>query len=456
MARLAAAVALLLTVAGCAAPTATADSDAAGADDVDIVVQGGGLAVDANRTFVRVQAVLGTAVREPRVVFVRSDAELAAGLGDRAYPEFYRLLGITRPVRGPGEIETTGYTRGPDAVYLNERIAANRTAAEVVLAHEYVHAVQYRSGAVETVRRELGISQWSAVTGVPLDTWITYLSVLEGGAVYATDAYWRAHVRTGERPGATLVRRYRAATGGAQLVLAPYYFGRRYVESRVDSPTALGRVYRRPPRTSEQVLHGLRPGEEPPAPLSVTVADGAWRENGSRTTAGELFVRVTLGTELDREVAARGADGWGNDTRIRFARDGAYGYAWVLRWDDAAEAAEFADAFRTYLDRRATRTDDGWYDGGTAFELVRAGDRTVVAFLGPRAFVRAATASGDRDVTVRLRERQREQERDDDAHGEHQEADADLSRGVGALGGGRALVHVAGGPGSRPGPGVGR
>ena len=124
-------------------------------------------------------------------------------------------------------------------------------------------------------------------------------------------------------------------------------------------------------------------------------------ERGIRDRLGEAFLRVALATELDDERAARAAGGWGNDTRIAFNDEsGARSYAWVVRFDAAANASTFDEAVGTYLDRRTgsgplvdDRPGRRWSgtvdDRRVAYRLVRTDDRTAVLLLGEPGFVDA-------------------------------------------------------------------
>jgi hypothetical protein len=165
----------------------------------------------------------------------------------------------------------------------------------------------------------------------------------------------------------------------------------------------------------------LHPGvEEGPVPLRIRLQnerEGVWRETFAppRARVGEAFLRVMLATELDDERATRAAAGWGNDTRIAFNNEsGARSYAWVIRFDDAANASEFDAAVEDYLRGRTgkgsladNRTGREWtttLDGrSVAYRLRRTDDRTAVLLLGTPAFVDPDTTTvreADRGVVV--------------------------------------------------------
>jgi len=110
-------------------------------------------------------------------------------------------------------------------------------------------------------------------------------------------------------------------------------------------------------------------------------------------------VRTALAANLSVERASRAAAGWGNDSLVTFRRPdgGASSYAWVLRWDTASDADEFAAALGDSLSARGTALDDGgWQVAGVHAALHRPAARTTVLVAGTDGFVdeTAVTAAG--------------------------------------------------------------
>lgn len=443
--RAAVAVALLLVVAGCSAPTAqsppetatptpevasspatesapgTTDDSAAAADSTptttptstprdpqslaasyDVEVRDGELPVDPALVFARLQVLLGTEATPPEAVLIEPDEEM--GFGTATYPAFYRLFGIHVPDGRNRTLTAAGYVRDPSYVHLNAELTDNATATESVLAHESVHVVQFETGQAHSAQ---AVIVGDDLRGVTTDDRQTYFAVIEGTAVHAERAYWRKYIGTGPDPAGRLAEGYRESEGAPKLGFARYRFGFAYVDARAASTREHGRVYEEPPRTSEELLHHLPPGSEPSAALNLSNA-GEWEERrGYRDRMGELWLRVVLATELNESAAAAGADGWGADEKRGYVRDGQRGFAWVLRWDDPANATEFHEVFARYLDERATRTDDArWVDEDAAtgepatFRLVWVDDRTVAVLAGDEAFVDAATLRTENGTVV--------------------------------------------------------
>jgi hypothetical protein len=404
----------LIAVAGCSAPTsspadtpapatpsaagpATPDTATPGAttdapppastgDEATIPVVGGRLGTDQDRVFRRVTAQLGVDARPPDRIRIVDPAETRT---DPRPPAFLRVLGA----RSPPGAGFAAQTVGTDLIRIN-RSVATRPRIEGVLAHEYVHVVQNQ--------RNVSGRMFPAWDGVPygVEQRLLVLSVKEGAATYAADRYQRANTDTVPQ-GTRYGRFYRQRdTAGGRYFMAPYWYGYRYVADRVAGGDTLASVYDRPPRTTEAIVHRLEPGAEPPANLSVAVTAERWRP-ADRRRVGELGTRIALSASLNASRAAAGADGWGNDTLVPFARGSERGYAWVLRWDDAANESEFRAAFTTALDEQGDRTDDGWRDGDTAFRVRTDGNRTTTVFAGPPEFVRNASVDVGRRVRVR-------------------------------------------------------
>ena len=346
-----------------------------------VQVSGGDLPVDQTEVFWQVQQLLGTDV-EPQPVEVRNLTE-RQGYQPGSAPLF-RYLGVGNLSVDAGE--PGGLTTQTGKVYVHP---GDGTPSEVerVMAHEFVHLVQYRSNMLP----------WLSEIDQPRlthDLLQTRLALIEGGAVYATDAYADDHLDDVD-PADRMADRYENGTPSAKYFYARYHLGHEYVEGRIDSPEDLPDVYEERPNTTEQVIHGYAPDEEPPAPLAVSAnATGEWSQT-QNNTMGELFTRVVLQTELDADPARSAATGWGNDVLYGFTTGGeAPGFAWTVRMDSASEADEFASAAEEFADRRGERSDG-------EFRVVRAGDETAVLLFGNPAFVESASLSGSNaNVTV--------------------------------------------------------
>jgi len=390
-------VALVLVLAGCAADsaafrttqpettvndTATTERPTTTAVEVteeySVNVRGEELPVDPNSTFARVQSLVGTDVR-PQTVTVIDGSSREADAGYYADRSFFDIMGL----------EATDYsTDGASGVtYADGQVritTRNASDAEVerVLAHEFTHTVQMRSGMTADLDS-------MAYTRRTTDYAMTRQALVEGGAVYVTDAYAERFQSDTVRQSNRVAAEYERGPAGNRYLWAPYHFGYQYVSDAIDSPDELSSVYENHPETTEQLLHGETPEAEPPAELELgTDATGDWYRTEA-DTKGELVTRIVLRSELAKGVSTTAATGWGNDRAFVYehaSRDET-AVAWAVRWDSATEADEAQAAFEAYADRRASGDD-------VAVRVERVTSETLVVFAGSDEFVESARADG--------------------------------------------------------------
>lgn len=393
----------LVLLAGCVAPTAQPAAEPG--EDTGITVENGSYAVDHEQLFDRLQTLKGTDVEPPKTVRA-SVPEGGTPASAGGLPAFADAVGFERgPVETSADIGT-GYVTGLGTVVAAPPENATRDDERLLLAHELTHYVQLRNDRPEQLGGELD----SRTT----DGAFVQRAIVEGAAVYTTDAYLDRYGETDTRNSPVYDDVLATLPPGHELRygLAQYRYGTVYVADRVDSPAELSAVYADPPTTSRQVIHGLNPDEAEPATLDIAVETGGdWREVGT-DRMGEAFLRYALESELDADRAATIAAGWRWDSLRIVESDGGAGasYAWVHRWDDADAADAFVDAMGTYLDGRASTTDRGvatehrWQlpDGTNAAIAAVSPEATVLLF-GSDTFLDAAELTGtDDEVTVTL------------------------------------------------------
>ena len=344
----------------------------------DVVVRED-LPVDANRTFARVRQLLD-ARTEPPTVEVYSGPTTGGTISAFGQDAFENVLGIgpPRPV-DDSTLQVGGLTMPTGTVYLVPR-AGRSAEIERTLAHEFTHTVQFSQDARWEISRALPADRRDTADGTLVER-----SVLEGAAVYTASEYARRYQPRFPTEKTQIDRLYGNASAGTKLYWAAYHHGAEYVRSRADAPSDLTSVYRSPPATTEQLLHG---NGDDPARLRVYAADGEskWYVD-TRDSRGELFVRVALGTELPATTARQAATGWGNDEVLVFDGGAGRNFVWVTRWDDAANASEFAAAADRFLDGHASPDGEHWDNDLGTYELDRIGDRTVVLLAGTDRFV---------------------------------------------------------------------
>jgi len=358
-----------------------------------VQVTGDDAPVEAGRVFARVERVLGTQADPPDVRVAGDFGGGSRSIGQQDDP-FEEQLGIGPPQRvseAEGAVQVGGATFPSGDVTIAD-LGGTPRDFERTLAHEYAHVVQFDLGAMEWVTDGIPAERRDTTDGQ-----LTEQSVVEGGATYLATQYGLRYMQDFNTETTQILRLYRNGTAGTRLLWAPYLYGSLYIENRIDSPGLLWTVYRLPPDTTEQVLHG---GHDDPAPLDVestTDYGDEWTVE-ERDSRGELFTRIALRTQLDAERAAEAATGWGNDRLLTYERDfDEHAFVWTLRWDDAENATEFREAFESSLDERGTNREDRWRVDGDEYRLVTVDDRTVAVVTGPTRFVvgTAVTARGD-------------------------------------------------------------
>lgn len=400
------AVAGLLVVAGCAAPTtptatddattpgtesttdqstterpstadATSSDDATSTggsgDDGDGVPDPEALPVNDSATFTNLTAMLEVDANRPT-------------LGTRNLSGFFRsretqrtvLLGLEEYVEHP-EDDPHGLATGNGRIYV-QPAGASPPIVEQVVVHEQFHSVQFQQG-------------WTAPRRpVTTDGRLAVGGAVEGASVWVASEYSERYQRDGVEPQVRMVRDAVVdGPDGWRVFRAPYYFGARWTEHHLDDPANVSWVYANPPETTEQLIHNLTASEELVRPVAVDVAAEGWFESaGDRM--GEAYVWATLRGELSANRSRTAAAGWGGDELRMVSGPGseARNLTWAMRWDTPGDADEFAAAF---ADWRAER------DVNASFRLVRVNESVTLLLAGDRAFVDAATVSVD-DGTV--------------------------------------------------------
>jgi hypothetical protein len=310
----------------------------------------------------------------PKVVVLGKAAmrEEAVRLLDRDYPAdqqaydetLYRALGLLpddqslRPSLLRRANSTLGlYDAVRRTVYVRAGPAQRRT-----LLRELVHALQDQT---------FGLRRLSPLRAGRRDAALAGTAAVDGHAVFATT------VRLG-------VARRVAANGTAPLesFLAleagfPTTTGMRFISTlqNLGGRRAIFTSLRRLPETTEQIFHiDAFLARAPAVPISLPTVIGKFgRERDD--TFGELDVRALLATfgvpRLDRA-----AWGWGGG-RSGLYRDASGRPAVVLAldWDEAVDAAEWAQAVTAYVSR-------AFDAGGREIVFERSGVRTALVF-GP-------------------------------------------------------------------------
>lgn len=299
------------------------------------------------------------------------------------------------------------YGSSVQGYYLNDRIVIIADDADEIridrrtLVHELVHALQDqrfgldREGdTLDAQRAETGLIEGDADYVPHLyddrcgDTWQCLPEI--GGAPADADSGSDAGDAENETAGSAALEERPFNVGLFLSIYAPYSEGSAFVDAlheREDGWRAVDRAYDDRPTSTSQVIHPERYPEDDPVDVDVpdrssdgweaATADGERRTEtvGEATLFGALWANgavdqpLTQGaTELSPyNYSTPATDGWAGDTFLVYhdADDhNRTGHVWRLAWESEADAAEFADAYRTVVTN----------NGGEPVETDAAGD----------------------------------------------------------------------------------
>ncbi len=261
-------------------------------------------------------------------------------------PPGFDLQASLRAAQGD---QVLGFYRTQDRTMyvLDDDGAASSPLRDVVLAHEYTHALQ---------DQHFGLDQVLPYPPPNGDFDLARLALLEGDATATMLSYAEATLSAEqlEQLGAVDGSFEHSALDNLPAALRaeltfPYVEGTAFVYSMSATGT-INSVFRRPPVSTEQILHPSRYfASEQPRMIDVPdlagrLGDG-WRHAGG-DVMGELDLRAMLGEWIAIPRATIAADGWDGD-RWELYLDAQQRPALVLEtsWDGVEHAHEFFDAF---------------------------------------------------------------------------------------------------------------
>jgi hypothetical protein len=264
---------------------------------------------------------------------------------------------------------------------------------EGLLTHEYVHALQ---------DQHFGLLRLMTARPFNFDREEAAFALVEGDAmsverrVEQPDAWQRRTLDDITRGEDERFAPYRKGIGAffppllTETFIFRYRDGLRFVEAmrRAKPPVSVDEIFRRPPQSSEQVLHPEKYLAHE-APREVVLNDEGFADDGWRLTAttplGEIGVRGLLMAGVSNEEAKRAAAGWGGDRTYLFERDGhAPLFVWKTLWDTPRDAQEFFAAYNALEQQRATAdaqpgdSDRAWREGALLTRVRIEGDAVTV------------------------------------------------------------------------------
>ncbi len=146
------------------------------------------------------------------------------------------------------------------------------------------------------------------------------------------------------------------------LVLFPYVSGLNFVHAalRKGGYSAVNDIYRRPPATTEEILHPQKyfSGRSDSTKIDLEFPDDVVGFDGESAVYGDVMGEFIVSTLLSQWIppqrASIAASGWGGDyiALYRSKSSGKTLLNWKLRWDSRKDAKEFADALTEAYTKR--------------------------------------------------------------------------------------------------------
>lgn len=271
----------------------------------------------------------------------------------------WKLLGLIGPEDSLADAYTESYQSSVVGFFQpsKDRIVVAQSGdglgayAELVYAHEYVHALQYGT-------HDIGALEEAVEDNSDADSALSAL--VEGDASLVQQRYFQQHL-TSRR--SEIVRTLDSFPEGPEVPAAvtdslifPYRAGPRFVAAlyRSGGWEAVDRAFSNPPQSTEQILHPDKYFTEE-APIEVSLPElaavlGEGWESKDDDVVGEFGVILLLQTALEEGAVQQAAEGWGGDRYAYYAGpDGAELIAMLAVWDSEDDADEFFEGYTELL-----------------------------------------------------------------------------------------------------------
>lgn len=308
------------------------------------------------------------------------------------------------------------YDPATGALAISQAAADDPAHAELVLAHELAHGLQDQAFDLEKfedlppAESDAALARRALIEGDGVALMIEVMLARQGRAApWSAPGVAAALDSSLARPGGGDAFD-RAPFAVREALLFPYRAGTSFVAAlrRRHPWSAVDAAYRRPPRSTEQILHVDRYLADEP-PVAVTLAPPVTLRGfalAHETVWGEHGFSVFLRAHgVDPGVAANAAAGWGGDRVLSLRKDAdarperGAGVA-KLVWDSEADAVEAAEAamravddavLGATIDRGADRMRWFALDGTVAW--VERRGTTLVIVIGAPAWAADALAA---------------------------------------------------------------
>jgi hypothetical protein len=254
------------------------------------------------------------------------------------------------------------YDDEPKELYVVSQKGKLGPLEEIVLAHEYTHALQ---------------DQYFDLSSLPLeeegnsDLSLAVLSLVEGDATLIQGIYMWTILDDNEREALSqelekfTSEAFDAAPRFIQENLTfPYESGLNFVMALIEQGgwQAIDQAYSDPPQSTEQILHPEKYYLERDEPQAITMPNlesalgTGWSQLDS-DVLGELNIRIYLETFVDTAEATTAAEGWDGDRYVYLKNtDGEKLLVLHSVWDSISDAAEFFNAYIAFVEEKSQGT----------------------------------------------------------------------------------------------------
>ncbi|MDD3296541.1 MAG: hypothetical protein PHU64_04180 [Candidatus Omnitrophica bacterium] len=253
------------------------------------------------------------------------------------------------------------YVPDEKAIFIRDDIQPS--FAEIVCAHEAVHAFQDKKLNLSNLKQKMkgdfdaSMALRCMIEGEASDVQLEYLLRKDD----ETLRDWQDITSLVEKGviGNAYIR--------DKLFYNAYGYGARLIQLCLQSYDwdwkKLDALYKKYPRTSEEVMHpqeyvmrltadlGDLVSDKSKETLQVSLPKG-WKKSYS-TRLGEYVNFLFLSKALDSKYAHAGSIGWENDSAIVCENESAKSkiVVFAVKWDSPKDAKEFADTFKAFLDK---------------------------------------------------------------------------------------------------------
>ena len=274
----------------------------------------------------------------------------------------YRRLGIIERDADLAQILTDVYAdivlgfydTDDDKMYLLSEKDEFTLNDRLTVAHEVTHALQQYEFDIGGLRD--GIESNG-------DRRMALRALIEGDALLSELLYMLTYFDEDQQTEAQssrgsedLTAFYAAPTFIQGTITFPYSEGYQFAVNlylKTNDFSHINLAYGTLPASTEQIIHPEKydAGEEP---IKVSIPDptellGTGWTAIERNVMGELFLRSYLESELEQEVAASAAAGWGGDEFLLIETPNIDDALVIFSvWDTEEDASEFADSFKEY------------------------------------------------------------------------------------------------------------